>query len=116
MSATDSHSHRLRQVGGNDNLGATLTQATQKNPVTTNWVESTNTLTTTWIEVIYTQTFASVVDQMTTAGAGSIGLGTHTGTVGVVKSGADNVLPKGSLLTVTLGAVGMMAGMGMLLL
>lgn len=108
---------RLRQAAGNDNLGATLTQATQKDPATTNWVESTILGTTTWVQVLYTQTFASVVDQYTTAGAGSIGLGTHTGVVGVVKAAncGGSVMPTGSLFTVTMGAAGIFAGMGMML-
>lgn len=108
---------RLRQAAGNDNLGAVLTQVTQNNPVTTNWVESTNDITTTWVEVIYTQTFASVVEQRETAGAGSVGLGTITGEVGVVRSSAGAIIiPAGSFITVALGAFGVLAGVGMVLL
>ncbi|KAL1304190.1 hypothetical protein AAFC00_000613 [Neodothiora populina] len=108
----------LRQAAGNDNLGATLDQPSQKPPVTTNWVESTNDITTTWVQVIYTQTFASAPGLMSTSGSGSIGLGTHTGTVGVVKvkSGTIKVMPSGTFVTVALGFVGMVAGMGMIIL
>lgn len=108
----------LRQAAGNDNLGTTLDQATQAGTVTSEWVESTNSITTTWVEMVYTQTFASVVDQLTTAGAGNIGLGTITGTVGVVKekSGAHSVMPHGTLITVAIGALGVITGMGMIVL
>ncbi|KAI9736180.1 MAG: hypothetical protein M1834_001065 [Cirrosporium novae-zelandiae] len=56
-----------------------------------------------WISVTYTQTFASVPDQWTTSGSGTVGLGTLTGSVGVVKeyeAGANTVMQK---FTITLG-------------
>ncbi|MCJ1339711.1 hypothetical protein MMC09_005001 [Bachmanniomyces sp. S44760] len=37
-------------------------------------------------QVVYTQTFATAPDQWTTSGAGSVGLGTLTGSVGAVKT------------------------------
>lgn len=73
-----------------------------------------------WTQVFYTQTFASSLDSWTTAGAGSIGLGTHTGEVGVVKDtkkgAASSVMPQGSLLTAVIGLAGVAAGMGVVLL
>lgn len=72
----------------------------------------------TYVEVIYTQTFASVPDQMATAGSGSIGLGTITGTVGIVKDekSAGSVLAPGTLLTGSLATIGIALGMGVMLL
>ncbi|GAB7347085.1 hypothetical protein MBLNU459_g3216t1 [Dothideomycetes sp. NU459] len=107
----------LRQAAGNDNLGTTQA-ATQAATVNTAWVETTIGSSTTYIEVIYTQTFASVPDQMTTAGVGTIGLGTITGTVGVVKESKNGgaVLAPGTLLTASLAAVGVAIGMGAMLL
>lgn len=98
---------------------AVTTAATQMGTVTTEWVESTIDFTTTWVEMIYTQTFASVPDQWSTSGSGSIGLGTISGTVGIVKdskSGAVALLPSGTFVTVALGVVGVITGVGMIML
>lgn len=112
---------RLRQVAGDDNLGATLAATSQAGFVTSQWLESTIAGTTTWIDVVYTQSFASIPDQWSTAGSGSIGLGTITGTVGIVNdqkksSGAMSVMPSGTFFTIAMGAVGFVAGMGMIVL
>lgn len=114
---TNQRLYRLRQAAGNDNLGTTVA-ATQAGTVTTNWVESEIGTSITYVEVIYTQTFASVPDQMATAGSGSIGLGTITGVVGVVKekkSGAT-VLAPGTFFTGSMAAIGVAVGMGAILL
>lgn len=73
---------------------------------------------TTWVEVIYTQTFASVPEQWATAGSGTIGLGTITGEVGVVKDekSGGSVLAPGTLFTGSLAALGVAVGMGAMLL
>jgi len=65
---------------------ATTLAATQVNPVTTLWLPSNIGTTVTWVEVIYTQTFASVIDQWTTSGSGSVGMGTLTGEAGALKT------------------------------
>ena len=82
------------------------------------WYQTAKDPAQPWATEIYTQTFASPVSQEATAGSGSIGLGTHTGTVGVVKkkSGGVRVLPNGSVLTAALGAVGVLMGMTLMVL
>jgi hypothetical protein len=69
-----------------------------------------------WSHFFYTQTFASAPGLWTTAGAGEIGLGTHTGVVGVVKektgAAAKSTLAQGSLVTAAVALVGVVAGMG----
>lgn len=72
-----------------------------------------------WSEVFYTQTFVSAPGQLTTAGAGEIGLGTITGEIGIAKAATGagaSVMPQGSLFTVCLGMAGVVAGMGVVLL
>ncbi|KAK5115854.1 hypothetical protein LTR85_009448 [Meristemomyces frigidus] len=66
----------IRQGGAADVAATASAAAVQFPSITTQWVETTIGAATTWVEVIYTQTFASVPDQWTTAGAGSIGYGT----------------------------------------
>lgn len=113
--------NRLRQAAGNDNLGATLAATSESAFVTSQWVESAIGDITTWVDVVYTQSFASIPDQWSTAGSGSIGLGTITGTVGIVEankktSGAMSVMPSGTCFTIAMGVVGFVAGMGMIVL
>lgn len=110
--------NRLRQAAATIALGATLDQATQAVAVTVNWFPTQVGSTVTYVQVSYTQTFASAPGLLTTAGSASIGLGTITGTVGVVKerSGAMSVMPSGSLFTVAVAGLGMLAGMGMVML
>ncbi|KAF2396838.1 hypothetical protein EJ06DRAFT_567446 [Trichodelitschia bisporula] len=55
-------------------------------PVTTQWLETTIGAITTWVPITYTQTFGGVVDQWEGPAPGSIGMGTITGQVGVVKT------------------------------
>lgn len=72
-----------------------------------------------WSHFIYTQTFASAPGQMETAASGNIGLGTHTGVIGVAKAATGagaSVMPKGSLYTAALGLAGVAAGMAVVLL
>ncbi|KAI5243963.1 hypothetical protein E4T43_04090 [Aureobasidium subglaciale] len=72
-----------------------------------------------WTQVFYTQTFVTHPGQWTTAGAGEVGLGTHTGAIGVVKAATGagaSVMPQGSLFTAIFGLVGVAAGMGVVLL
>jgi hypothetical protein len=72
-----------------------------------------------WSQFFYTQTFASAPGQLATAVEGEIGLGTHTGVVGVAKAATGagaSVMPKGSLFTAALGLAGVAAGMGVVLL
>ena len=92
--------------------------ATQVNPVTAYWIASTwisAQSSEAWVEVTYTQTFATHPGKWTTAGAGSVGLGTHTGVVGVVKdtktAGADSVMAQGTLMTAVMGLAGVAVGM-----
>ncbi|KAI1619955.1 hypothetical protein EDD37DRAFT_181175 [Exophiala viscosa] len=74
-----------RQVTGQD-AGATTTAVTQISPVTTYYANSYIDGVQTQVAVVYTQTFAAIPDQWPSYTAGSIGLGTLTGTIGVVKS------------------------------
>ncbi|KAK4935109.1 hypothetical protein LTR10_023780 [Elasticomyces elasticus] len=74
-----------RQATGQNN-GATTTAVTQISPVTTYLANSYIGGVATQVAVVYTQTFAAVPDQWPSYTAGSIGLGTLTGTIGVVKS------------------------------
>jgi hypothetical protein len=55
--------------------------------ITTQWVETVlaNGVHT-WVQVVYTQTFASVVSQGAQPGVGSIGMGTLTGQIGVLRT------------------------------
>jgi len=72
-----------------------------------------------WSHFIYTQTFASAPGQLDTPVSGNIGLGTHTGEIGVAKAAVGagaSVMPKGSLFTVAVGLAGVAAGMGVVLL
>jgi len=55
---------------------------------------------TTWLPVVFSQSFASVPDQGASAGAGSIGMGTLTGTTGAVKTAEAK---KGSAASVNAG-------------
>ncbi|KAJ9618931.1 hypothetical protein H2203_008747 [Taxawa tesnikishii (nom. ined.)] len=77
--------HRLRQAVAVANPATTLAQA-QVPTVTSWWQETTIGTRTTWVQVFYTQTFAKVPDQLPSAQAGSIGMGTLTGNVGVVRT------------------------------
>ncbi|CAD0081929.1 unnamed protein product [Aureobasidium vineae] len=99
------------------------TKATGQVPATQNYwiadhwdsVQSTEI----WSQIFYSQTFVSAPGQLTTAGAGEIGLGTHTGEIGVAKAATGagaSVMPQGSLLTAVLGLAGVAAGMGVVLL
>lgn len=72
-----------------------------------------------WSQFFYTQTFESAPGQMATAVSGNIGLGTHTGVIGVAKAATGagaQVMPKGSLFTAALGLAGVAAGMGVVML
>ena len=75
----DSHLE-LRQNGGlGGGVPAAFTVPTQVSPVTTVQIGS--------LLVVYTQTFAPVPSQFPSALSGNIGLGTLTGSIGVVKTG-----------------------------
>ena len=52
-----------------------------------NQVSPVTTVVVNGVPKVYTQTFAGVPDQFPTAVAGTIGLGTLTGTVGAVRTG-----------------------------
>lgn len=82
------HIHRLRQVAaGGGVAGAATTAAQQQSPVTTMWPETVLANgQTTWLPVVFSQSFASVPQQGSSAGAGSIGLGSITGETGAVKT------------------------------
>jgi len=75
--------NRLREIV--KAVAAVLTQSDAP-IVNTQWVETTIKGLQTWVAVVYTQTFEKVPDQLPTAVAGSIGLGSLTGEVGVVKT------------------------------
>ncbi|TIA15496.1 hypothetical protein D6C80_05075 [Aureobasidium pullulans] len=99
------------------------TQAATQVPVTQDyWIADhwdSAQSTEIWTEVKYTQTFVTHPGQWTTAGAGSVGLGTHTGEIGVAKAAtgaAASVMPQGSLFTAVLGLAGVAAGMGVVFL
>lgn len=70
--------------------------ASQYPTLTTEWVETTIGGTPTWVPLVYTQTFPSTYEVWPTAAAGSIGLGTISGSAGAVRttepkwSGADS--------------------------
>jgi len=75
-----------RQVTG-QGAAAAPTTGGQISPVTTYYVNSYNKEgADVQIAVVYTQTFPAVPDQWSSATAGEIGLGTITGTIGVVRS------------------------------
>lgn len=74
-----------RQVTG-QGAAATTTAVTQVSPVTTYYANSYINGVATRVAVVYTQTFAAIPDQWPTYTAGEIGLGTLTGTIGVVKT------------------------------
>ncbi|KAI4722158.1 hypothetical protein E4T48_01459 [Aureobasidium sp. EXF-10727] len=96
---------------------ATQVPATQNYWIADHWDSAQSTEI--WSQVFYSQTFVSVPGQLTTAGAGEIGLGTHTGEIGVAKAATGagaSVMPQGSLLTAVLGLAGVAAGMGVVLL
>lgn len=67
---------------------AAATQAATQYPtLSTDWVETSLAGGgVTWVPVIYTQTFPSVYEAWPTAASGEIGLGTISGTVGVVRT------------------------------
>ncbi|KZF26532.1 hypothetical protein L228DRAFT_14593 [Xylona heveae TC161] len=91
--------------------------------MSTMWVESwLPNGQTTWVEVIYSQTFASVPDQAPTPSSGQVGLGTHTGKIGVYKTDKERKNAAGSLMvspgTVWSAAIGtgaMVAGAAFML-
>ncbi|KAH0270331.1 hypothetical protein KCU91_g8134, partial [Aureobasidium melanogenum] len=96
---------------------ATQVPATENYWIADHWDSAQSTEI--WVQVFYTQTFPSAPGQLTTAGAGSIGLGTITGEIGVAKAATGvgaTVMPHGSLFTVCLGLAGVAAGMGAVLL
>ena len=63
------------------------TEAAQIPPATTYQINSLAAAGQwTQVQIVYTQTFVAVPDQWSSAGAGTIGLGTITGTVGKVRS------------------------------
>ncbi|KAG9821355.1 hypothetical protein KCU98_g17367, partial [Aureobasidium melanogenum] len=96
---------------------ATQVPATENYWIADHWDSAQSTEI--WVQVFYTQTFPSAPGQLTTAGAGEIGLGTITGEIGVAKAATGvgaTVMPQGSLFTVCLGLAGVAAGMGVVLL
>ncbi|KAG9528807.1 hypothetical protein E4T50_13238 [Aureobasidium sp. EXF-12298] len=96
---------------------ATQVPATENYWIADHWDSAQSTEI--WVQVFYTQTFPSAPGQLTTAGAGEIGLGTITGEVGVAKAATGvgaTVMPHGSLFTVCLALAGVAAGMGAVLL
>ena len=84
-------STRLRQAitPGAAAAAAATTIAKPPNPVTTEWIPSAvNPTSTPYVAVVYTQTFASVPNQLPSAASGSVGLGTITGQVGIMHTTA----------------------------
>lgn len=67
-------------LGGAGPAAARPVVPNQVSPITTVYIGS--------VQVVYTQLFAAVPDQGPTAASGTIGLGTLTGQVGVVKTAA----------------------------
>ncbi|KAF2452624.1 hypothetical protein BDY21DRAFT_375430 [Lineolata rhizophorae] len=66
---------------------AAATNQAQAPTVTTAWIETELADGThTWVEIVFTQTFAPVLDQLPSPAAGSVGMGSLTGEVGVVKT------------------------------
>ncbi|KAF1815217.1 hypothetical protein P152DRAFT_471836 [Eremomyces bilateralis CBS 781.70] len=94
-----------------------LPTASQYPTETTDWLETTLVNgQKTWVPVVFTQTFAAVPDQWPgPAEGGSIGMGTLTGQIGVVRtslpqqSDGDSIDKQGWLVGEA-GAVGMMLG------
>lgn len=88
LSEVNDHFHldlRKRQGGVPIAAPAATTVPTQLSPVTT---YSKN-----GVAGVYTQTFAAVPDQWPSASAGSVGLGTISGQVGVVKTKSKRSAP-----------------------
>ncbi|KIY01338.1 uncharacterized protein Z520_02890 [Fonsecaea multimorphosa CBS 102226] len=98
---------KVRQVTGQGAPAAASTAISQVSPITTYYINSVIAAgEVTQVPVVYTQTFVPVPDQWSSAGAGTIGLGTISGTVGQVRSkrslptqaplAEDNPLKEGS--------------------
>ena len=106
------HNHiELRQnpgVGGG--APPAVTQAVQVSPITTVFIGS--------VQVVYTQLFSAVPDQGPSPVAGSIGMGTLTGSVGVVKTKAASGANHADWSSVwglgVLGAIGAVVGIRMI--
>ncbi|EXJ75045.1 uncharacterized protein A1O5_01741 [Cladophialophora psammophila CBS 110553] len=78
---------KVRQVTGQGVAAAAPTAINQISPITTYYINSEVAVGVfTQVPVVYTQTFAPIPDQWTSAGPGTIGLGTISGTVGQVRS------------------------------
>ncbi|KIW21060.1 hypothetical protein PV08_01639 [Exophiala spinifera] len=82
-----------RQVTGQGQAEA-ATALSQISPVTTYYANSMVDGTAVQVPVVYTQTFARIPDQWPLPTAGSIGLGTIQGTIGVVKSKRELPSPR----------------------
>ncbi|MCJ1232636.1 hypothetical protein MMC14_000589 [Varicellaria rhodocarpa] len=87
-----------------------VTQAVQVSPITTVFIGS--------VQVVYTQLFSAVPNQAPSPVAGSIGMGTLTGSVGVVKtkaaSGANHAAWSSAWGLGALGAIGAVVGVQMI--
>ena len=99
---TDEPHLELRQnvgVGGAGNAPAAAqpTEESQVPSITVLTVYSTINGVVTPFPITYTQTFASVPDQGASPSAGTVGMGTLTGSVGVVKTDQANggAMPRG---------------------
>ncbi|KIW33869.1 uncharacterized protein PV07_00684 [Cladophialophora immunda] len=78
---------RVRQVTGQGAAAAAPTAINQVSPITTYYINKEIAPgQVTQVPVVYTQTFVPIPDQWSSAGAGTIGLGTISGTVGQVRS------------------------------
>ncbi len=75
-----------RQVTGQGAATAVASNADQISPVTTYYINSMKDGSAVQVPVVYTQTFVAVPDQWSSPTSGEIGLGTITGTIGVVKT------------------------------
>ncbi|KAK4995761.1 hypothetical protein LTR60_007884 [Cryomyces antarcticus] len=70
----------------------TINAATQVPPITTAWLPTKIGTQVTYLPVVYTQTFVGVPSQGAGPLAGSVGMGTLTGTVGAVRTGEAKTL------------------------
>ncbi|KAK9362469.1 hypothetical protein V1504DRAFT_448576 [Lipomyces starkeyi] len=79
------------QAVGTTSITTTSSTSTMITPI---WVTVTNTLAngvivTATIQTPFTQTFSSMYTSFYSPSSGSIGLGSHTGTIGVVKTPSE---------------------------
>lgn len=112
------HTSRLRQADVTA-VGATLAEPTSTGFVTTEWLETTINGVPTYLPFAYTQTYASVPDQLPSAASGSIGLGDSSSAKATTaadksSSAAARSSGKDAWVVAGLSLAGVVVGMGLL--